>query len=190
MQFKKEVTKVLLTATILLGVPLLASRFVDGWAWSPSDYVFAWVMFAGTGLFYKFIVSRSCNFMYRAGAALAIAAGFMIIWGNLAVGFIGSEDNPINLLYFAVLAISFFSAIAVRFQAKGLERVMYATALGMAWVPVIALVAGSTFAEIPEAAGTVAVFGFNMVFVAMFVGSGMLFRNAGIDGAGQMLEAN
>ena len=32
-------------------------------------------------------------------------AAFLLIWINLAVGIIGSEDNPANLMYGAVLLL-------------------------------------------------------------------------------------
>ena len=36
------------------------------------------------------------NSAYRAAVGVAIAAAFILVWMNLAVGIIGSEDNPAN----------------------------------------------------------------------------------------------
>jgi hypothetical protein len=167
----------LVTGTLLL-IPIIASRFVEGWNWAFSDYVFAGVMFFGTGALFEIGRMMSSNISYRVGFGLALLTGFMIIWGNLAVGFIGSEDNPANLMYFGVLALSFLSAIAARFDAPGMARVMFGTAFGIALVPVIALVMKSTFAEIPEAAGVTTIFALNFFFVILFIGSGLLFKQS------------
>jgi len=38
-----------LAALGLLMVPLVASQVVDGWNWGPGAFIFAYVMFFGTG---------------------------------------------------------------------------------------------------------------------------------------------
>ena len=38
------------------------------------------------------------NSAYRTGG-IAVAAAFILVWMNLADGVIGTEDNPLNLLY-------------------------------------------------------------------------------------------
>jgi hypothetical protein len=43
-------------------------------------------------------------------------AAFILIWMNLAVGIIGSEDNPANLMYGGVLAVAIVGAFMVRFR--------------------------------------------------------------------------
>lgn len=174
---KTTIRLLAITAGLLL-IPIIASKFVEGWNWSFSDYVFAAVMFFGTGVLFEVGRFMSKNIMYRAGFGLALLTGFMIIWGNLAVGFIGSEDNPINLLYLGVLMFAFLAAITTKFQAQGLSKVMFATAVAIALIPVVGLIIGTEFAEIPQAAGTVTVIFLNSMFAALFVGSGLLFKQA------------
>ena len=65
---------------------------------------------------------------------------------NLAVGIIGTEDNPANLMYGGVLAVGIVGAIIARFQPHGMARALVATALAQALVAVIALIAGLGFA--------------------------------------------
>jgi hypothetical protein len=55
------------------------------------------------------------NRAYRAAVGVAIAAAFILVWMNLAVGIIGSEDNPANLMYGGVLAIGIIGAVIARF---------------------------------------------------------------------------
>jgi hypothetical protein len=159
-------------------VPIVASQFVEGWNWSGSDYVFAAIMILLVASLFELGNSFSQNTLYRTGFGLALLSGFLIFWGNLAVGFIGSEDNPANLMYLGVLAIAFLGATMSGFKPQGMARTMFVTAAAMAIVPVIALMMNSTFAEIPEAAGTPYIFALNTVFVVLFIGAGLLFRQA------------
>lgn len=43
------------------------------------------------------MVNVSGRNFYRIGAAVALGAAFFEVWMNLAVGIVGSEDNPVNL---------------------------------------------------------------------------------------------
>jgi hypothetical protein len=174
----KKIIKVLLFSGLLLLIPIIASFFADGWAWSPLDYVFAYIMFAGTGFLFELGKSMSGNIIYRAGFGLALLAGFLLIWINGAVGIIGSEDNPANLMYLAVLVIVFLGSIITRFQSEGMSRIMFLAAAATALIPVIALIiAGSdSFIDVPGAAGVPWIFAINTFFVVMFVGSGLLFK--------------
>lgn len=68
----------------------------------------------------------------------------MILWINGAVGIIGSEDNPMNLLFGVVLLVGVISAIAVRLEAPGMARTMFVVAFAQFLVPVVAYVIGRT----------------------------------------------
>lgn len=94
---------------------------------------------------------------------------------NLAVGIIGAEDNPANLMYGGVLAVGVIGAIIARFQPDGMARALFATALAQALVAVIALIAGlrPPGANWPNA--LVVLTGF---FAALWLLSAWLFRRA------------
>ena len=79
---------------------------------------------------------------YRSAVSVALAAAFILVWMNLAVGIIGSEDSPANLMYGGVLAVGMIGAIIARFQPSEMARTLSATALAQALVAVIALTAG------------------------------------------------
>lgn len=115
------------------------------------------------------------NSLYRAAVGLAVAAAFVLVWINLAVGIIGSEDNPAKLMYGGVLAGGIIGGVIARFQPVGMARALSATALAQAWVGVIALTAGfgSTTPSFPEA--VVFLTGF---FAALWLISAWLFRKA------------
>jgi hypothetical protein len=175
----KKIIRVLSVAVLLLIIPIMASYFVDGWGWSRGDYAFAFIMFAGTGLLFEIGRSISSSATYRIAFGMALAGGFMLIWVTGAVGIIGSEDNPINLMYLAVLAFAFLGSIVARFQARGMTRIMFLSAFAIALIPVIALIMKSSFAEHPEAVGVLGIFVLNAFFVILFIGAGLLFKQAG-----------
>ncbi len=85
-------------ATLVL-LPLLLMKLTDPRAWGLADLPFAFVMIVGAGLAFEFALRVPAAWAYRAGAALAVGAAFLLILGNLAVGFAGSEDNAINIIF-------------------------------------------------------------------------------------------
>jgi hypothetical protein len=170
----RSLLPVFLAPTALLLIPLAGNMFVDGWVWNAGSFVFAWAMMVGVGLAYRFVTRKAGSVAYRLATGIALMAGFMIVWGNLAVGFIGSEDNPANLLYGTALAVAAIGAVLARFEASGMSRAMFATALAVFLVPVVALVVRPGDFD----PGVAQVFGLNFFFVLMFAGAGLLFRLA------------
>ena len=61
----------------------------------------------------------SGNAAYRAAAGFALAAAFLLVWVNGAVGIIGTENNDANLLYVGVFGVGFFGALIARFDPLG-----------------------------------------------------------------------
>ncbi len=108
----------------------------------------------------------SGNNGYRAAAAIAIAGAFLLVWANLAVGIIGAEDNPANLMYAGVLAVALVGAAMARLRPAGMARALAATAVAQALIAGIALTLGY-FTLAPD--------GF---FVALWLLSAWLFRQA------------
>lgn len=113
---------------------------------------------------------------YRAGAALALLAGFLQAWTNLAVGIVGDTDNAQNQGFFGVVVAAAALAWAVRFTGAGMARAMVAMAgiqavLGMmvATAPITARV------EPMGATGVLAVSGF---FIALWLVSAALFHRS------------
>lgn len=113
------------TALVLLAVPLIAMQFTRDVHWTPSDFGFAATMLGALGLGIELTVRRSSNGYFRAGMACAMLAAFMIVWANAAVGMVGNEDNPVNLLFASVILIALFGAAGTRLRAQGLARVMF-----------------------------------------------------------------
>lgn len=130
------------TAAALLLLPLCAMQVTDDVVWDLADFVVASALVVGVGVTYELAASMTSNSAYRAAVGVALAAAFLLVWGNLAVGLIGSEDHPANVLYGGVLAVGIIGALIARFEPKGMARAMCATALAQMGVAVIALIAG------------------------------------------------
>ncbi|UYZ62215.1 hypothetical protein [Hymenobacter weizhouensis] len=174
---QRIVRPALVTAGLLL-VPLVAMQFTQEVAWTLSDFIVAGALLFGTGLAYELITSQRGNGAYRLAAGVALATALLLVWVNLAVGLIGSEDNPANLLYGGVLAVGLVGAIIARFRPRGMARTMLAAALVQFLVPIIALLIWK-----PELTlGVAKVFGANALFVVLWLGAALLFRRASSTG--------
>jgi hypothetical protein len=155
---------------VILLMPLIAMQFTTEVNWTPFDFLVAGALLFGTAAAYELSVRASGNRLYRIAAALALLTGLALVWVNLAVGIIGSENNPANLMYGGVLAVGIIGAVIARFRPDGMARAMIATALAQALVAAIALLAGLG-AEGP----------LSIVFAAPWLLSAWLFRKAAAD---------
>lgn len=171
----KTLLPFLLVPVLILQIPLAAMIFkVDGWAWGPGSFVIAWVLMAGAGLAYKYISGQATGPAYRVATGLGVFTGLVLVWINGAVGIIGREGNPANLLFAGVLVVGAIGAVVARFKPAGMARALAATAAAQFLVPVIALL----FWPTDFSPGVVPVFVLNLVFVLLFAAAALLFRRA------------
>lgn len=171
---KKTLLPVLLVPTLLLVIPLVANFTVEGFNWNPGAFVFLWLVMVAIGVAYKLATHSAGNNAQRLATVIALGTGFLIFWGNLAVGFIGSDDNPVNLLYLAVLVLGAIGVVRVRFAAAGMARTMGMMTAGILLVPVIAVI----IRPHDFSPGVPQVFLLNAVFALMFAVAGFLYRLA------------
>jgi hypothetical protein len=160
-------------AVLLLLVPLVAMQFTGEVRWTVFDFVFAGALFFVVGVTYEAAVRDTDNAAHRWAVRLALGTGFALVWVTGAVGIIGSEANAVNVLYYGVLAIAAAGAVVAHFRPRGMARAMAATALAQAAVATGALVAGWM-----GTSGPFEVVAINGVFVALWIGSAVLFRRA------------
>ena len=158
------------TGLILL-IPLVLTLLAS-WHWRPGVFVLAFLLLVGgAGLTYQLVAQKRSNKAYRFAVGVALAAVFLLVWMNVAVGGILGDD-PANMMYFGVILVGFIGATIARLEPEGMSRAFFATAFAMALVPVIAWIIGTpAFAN-----GVVAVFGLHAFFATLFVGSALLFR--------------
>jgi hypothetical protein len=150
-------------------------QFTDEVVWDETDFALAGALIVAVGVTYELAVRMTRNKAYRAAVGVALAAAFFLIWLNLAVGIIGTEDHPANLMYGGVLVVGIVGAIIARFQPDGMARVFSATAVTQGLVAVIALNAGlgSTDPTWP-----LDISGLTGLFAALWLVSAGLFRKA------------
>jgi hypothetical protein len=161
-------------AAALVLLPLLAMQITDEVVWGLADFVFAGALVVGVGVTYELAASRTASAAYRAAVAVALAGAFILVWLNAAVGMIGSEDNPANLMYGGVLGTAIVGSVMARFRPHGMTRAFVATALVQALVAVVALIAGSG----ATASGPLEISILNGFFAALWLVSAWLFRKA------------
>jgi hypothetical protein len=155
-------------ALVLLPAVLMAVAPDSGVNWTISDFIFAIVVIGGVGLAFEVAVRASSSLSYRAGAAVGLLAGFLLLWSNAAVGYIG-DDNPYNLVFFALVVFAILGAMLARLRAKGMALTMLAVGIGHA-------VAGAIGYPQDPVTGPITI-----VFVAMWLTSAALFRRASLE---------
>jgi len=181
MTLTKSVLRVALGTGLLLLIPLAAKLFVPGMLWTVGDFVAAGILLFGAGLTFTLIARMSDNTAYKLAAGVAVAAGLLLVWANMAVGLVGSEDNPANLLYVGVLAVALIGAFVARFRARGMSNAMFAASLTYIVVTAIALfVWKPTGAAAEPNAHLLNALVANGMFAAIWAVSGWLFRRASI----------
>lgn len=117
------------------------------------------------------------NTTYRIAAAIAVMAGFVQIWMNVAVGIVGSEENPANLGFFMVVATAAACAFTARFRPEGMVRAMIATAGVQAMLGVVIATAP---VNADEAMG---VLGLSGSFSLLWLLAALLFHRSATPGA-------
>lgn len=159
------------TAVLLLMIPAVAMRLTPEVTWTGSDFVVMGVMLGIACGACELAARASDHGSYRMAAGVAIGVAFITVWANLAVGMIGDEDNPLNLLFGGVLAIALTGAIVARFEPAGMARAMVLAAAAQAAAGALGL---ST-----DPRGAV----FSMLFALPWLLSAALFRRARRDAA-------
>jgi hypothetical protein len=170
----RNIVRIVVGTAFLLLLPLVAMQISGEVVWSPFDFAVAGALLTGTGLTYELATSQAKKTAYRVAVGAAIATAFILVWANLAVGLIGTENNPANLMYVGVLAVALIGAAIARLEPRGMAKALFATALAQVLVAVIAL----TVWNPPITTGAVPVLGVNAFFAVLWVGSALLFLRA------------
>jgi hypothetical protein len=160
---------------VLLLVPLVAMQFTKEVNWTAFDFAFAAVMLGSVCLGFELALRKSGNVAYRAAAGLALLSALLLVWINGAVGIIGDEGNPANLMFAVVLAFGLVGGIVARFEADGMARATGVMAATQAIVGVIALIEGSGSTGPIYPMDVIGLTGF---FTCLWLLSAWLFRQA------------
>ena len=91
----KRLLIIIVFATVLLSIPLIAMQFTEEVQWTLTDFISAYALLHGTGLFYELIITKIKKRKYRIFLTLAITIALLLIWLELAVGIFGTPLSGI-----------------------------------------------------------------------------------------------
>lgn len=173
---KKNITKrkILWIALLLLILMMpLAMQFTNEVQWN-EVIAYSIMLLAIGGLYELFSWLHKCNKTYRIAFGIGLFGMFLLGWVSGAVGIIGSENNPANLMYWAVFGTGIIGSFISRFKPRGMAYTFFMTALVQILVPLVALFVWPARASWGEA-GVIGVFIFNSIFALLFIGSALVF---------------
>jgi len=161
---------------VLILVILLAMQFTNEVQWNEA-VAYGVILLAAGGAYEMVMALKKRNSAYRLAFGVGLAGALLLGWVSGAVGIIGSENNSVNMMYWAVFAVGLIGSLISRFKPRGMARTLFVAALVQMSVPVIALFIWQ--AQVSwGAAGVIGVFVLNSIFAVLFVGSGLLFLRA------------
>jgi peptidoglycan/LPS O-acetylase OafA/YrhL len=106
-------------AAFLLLAPLVAMQFTDEVRWTAFDFaVFAALLAAALGAF-ELGLRGATDVVARLAVVVAVGAGFLLVWAQLAVGVVG---KPGGRVFAAVVALVIAAAVAVRVRRPRSQR--------------------------------------------------------------------
>ena len=129
-------------AAALMVLPLAVGLVTGEVGWDVADFAFLGAMLVVACGTYELASRVAPHSSYRAAVGVALVAALILIWMNLAVGIIGTEENPLNLMYGGVLAVGIVGTVIALGRSHGMARAMVATALAQLLVAVAAQIAG------------------------------------------------
>lgn len=161
--------------TLILTISVVASLTNEVQYNETIAYIIMLLVIGGTYELWQWL--KTHNTRYRFAFGVGLTGLFFLGWVSGAVGIIGSENNPANLMYWAVPTIGLTGSLLSRFKRSGMVSTLFAMAVVQILIPVFALCIWPAQASWGDA-GVIGVFIFNSIFAMFFVASALLFRRA------------
>lgn len=161
----------------LLMLPLIAMQFTQEVDWGVFDFILMGALMGMVGGGIELAVKLSRNVRYRVAAVLALMAGFLMVWVNMAVSIIGDGDHPANVLYFVVVMGGLVGIVASRCRPAGLATTLYLMVIALVLIAMGVIVSGT----LPASTSALDLLGITGFFSMMFLASALLFRQAAYD---------
>ncbi|MES2765526.1 MAG: hypothetical protein V4642_06655 [Bacteroidota bacterium] len=86
----KRLNGILVTAAVLLSIPLIAMQFTKEVDWDVFDFAIMGFLLLTTGLTIEFVLRKVEKPLHRLAICGAILFTFFLIWAELAVGIFGT----------------------------------------------------------------------------------------------------
>lgn len=161
-------------AVVLLLIPFVAMRITSEVNWTLGDFIFAGLMLAALCGAVELAVRRSSKAVYRWAIGLAALGAFAVVWVNLAVGIVGSEDDEYNVVFMAIILLTVIASALVRLRPRAMARILPVTAGAL----LVALGIGQMLRSAGLQGVRLAEWTGVTLFAGMFALSAMLFRDA------------
>jgi hypothetical protein len=116
-------------AAMLFSLPLVATLLTQEMAWSFGDFALFGSMLLAVCGSYELAMILGDKRAYRLGFGLTLCGMFLLVFANLAVGIVGSEENPANLAFFGIPLVGIAGALITRLSARGLATTLYVMAV-------------------------------------------------------------
>ena len=161
----------------VLALPFVATILSAEVNWDSTDFiVLSSILITGIVL-YELSIRKSRTTVYRIAAATGIIGALLLFWVNAGVGIIGSENQSVNLWFYAVYVVGLAGAWRSKLSPSGMPNTLFA----MSVVPL--LVTTIAWILVPEPSiswspGIIGVYLVSLFFSSMFFGSGLMFRHA------------
>lgn len=161
----------------LISIPLVAMQFTSEVVWDILDFGIAWTLIFVAGFTFQLISNKTENSAYKIATGLAAFTSLSILWVNGAVGIIGNEGNPLNMLFGVVLLMVIFGSYIAKLEAKAMSRVMLSTAITQ-----VLITLSATMIHVGQNPGysTSGIFRATMLFTVFWLLSALFYRRAGL----------
>ncbi|WP_294298243.1 hypothetical protein [uncultured Chryseobacterium sp.] len=91
MILEKQKTKIIFAVpALLILTAFFGNLFVEGWNWSPFDFLIAAVLLFGTAFLVNLVIRSGKTRVYKLLICFAILLILALVWIELAVGIFGS----------------------------------------------------------------------------------------------------
>jgi hypothetical protein len=86
----KRLTIILISAGILLLIPLIAMQFTEEVNWTFFDFIVMGTLLLITGTILEVVLRKVTQTKYRILLCVLVMGAFVLIWAELAVGIFGT----------------------------------------------------------------------------------------------------
>lgn len=87
---KQKTTIIFAVPALLMAAAFIGNLFIEGWDWSPFDFIIAAILLFGTAFVINLIIRSKKSFGTKVIIALIVLTVLSLIWIELAVGIFGS----------------------------------------------------------------------------------------------------